>query len=143
MMCRLSRFVIHIATVLVVATGAACSDGGIAPRVGIVAPVDGAVLDRGTVRVELAATGVEIAAAADERPGTAHHHIFIDRDITPLADTIPAGVSGIVHLGRGQTTFDILELPAGEHRVIAVLADWAHVPLSPPVTDTVHFTIRP
>jgi hypothetical protein len=35
----------------------------------------------------------------------------------------------------------ILGLSRGSHRVIAVLADRGHVPLDPPATDTVRFTV--
>lgn len=94
------------------------------------------------VRVVLSASGVEIAPAAEERPGTGHHHLFIDRDPTPATDTIPQGVTGIIHLGRGQREFLIPGLGPGDHRVIAVLADWAHLPLRAAATDTVRFTVR-
>ena len=109
----------------------------------IVEPRDGAVLTDTNVRVVLRATGVEIAPASEERPGTAHHHLFVDREITPLSDTIPAGVLGILHLGRGQTEFVLERLEQGEHVVIALLADRAHVPLDPPAADTVRFTVGP
>jgi hypothetical protein len=108
----------------------------------IIEPADRAVISGSDVRVVLAARGVEIAAAAEHREGTAHHHLFVDRDLTPLSDTIPAGVTGILHLGRGQTEFLLQTLAPGEHTVIAVLADWAHVPLSPPALDTVRFRTR-
>jgi hypothetical protein len=109
----------------------------------IVEPADGAVLTDANVRIVLRASGVEIAPASEERPGTAHHHLFLDREITPLSDTIPAGVLGILHLGRGQTEFVLQELEPGEHVVIALLADRGHVPLSPPAADTVRFTVGP
>ncbi|UCG75689.1 MAG: DUF4399 domain-containing protein [Gemmatimonadota bacterium] len=112
------------------------------PSVEIVAPEEGAVLPDGNVRVVLRARAVQIAPVAAEREGTAHHHLFIDRDITPLSDTIPAGVLGILHLGGGETEFVLEELEPGAHRVIAVLADRSHVPLSPPAADTVHFTVE-
>jgi hypothetical protein len=121
----------------------ACTRAERPARVDIVEPVDGAVVSGPEVRVLLAAAGVEIAAASEERSGTAHHHLFIDRTLTPPSDTIPAGVAGIVHLGRGQTEFVVQGLAAGTHSVIAVLADWAHLPLDPLATDTVRFTVRP
>lgn len=127
----------------VVLAGLACGGGAARPAtVAFVEPADGAVLSGSDVRIVLAASGVEIAAAAEERAGTAHHHLFVDRDVTPLRDTIPAGVTGILHLGRGQTEFLLQALSPGEHIVIAVLADWAHVPLSPPAVDTVRFTVQ-
>jgi len=127
---------------LVVVALAACGDAEPA-SVQIVEPADGAVLTDGNVRVVLQAYGVEIAPASDARKGTAHHHLFVDRDVTPLRDTIPAGVLGILHLGRGQTEFVLEELEPGEHRVIALLADYSHVPLEPPAADTVRFTVQP
>jgi hypothetical protein len=69
--------------------------------------------------------------------------LFIDQTLTPPSETIPAGVSGIVHLGSGQTEFVVQGLAAGTHSVIAVLADRAHLPLDPLTTDTVRFTVRP
>jgi len=127
---------------LVVVAFAACGDAEPA-SVQIVEPADGAVLTDGNVRVVLQAHGVEIAPASDARKGTAHHHLFVDRDVTPLRDTIPAGVLGILHLGRGQTEFVLEELEPGEHKVIALLADHSHVPLEPPAADTVGFTVQP
>ncbi|MGH7613559.1 MAG: DUF4399 domain-containing protein [Gemmatimonadales bacterium] len=120
----------------------ACTRAGPA-RVDIVEPVDGAVVNGPDVRIVLAAAGVEIAPASEERSGTAHHHLFIDRTLTPPSDTIPSGVTGILHLGRGQTEFVVQGLAPGTHRVIAVLAGWAHVPLDPLATDTARFTVRP
>ncbi len=127
---------------LVVVALAACADAEPA-SVQIVEPADGAVLAAGDVRVVLQARGVEIAPASETREGTAHHHLFVNRDMTPLRDTIPAGVLGILHLGRGQTEFVFAELEPGEHSVIALLADRSHVPLEPPAADTVRFTLQP
>jgi len=121
----------------------ACGGAGQTRSVEIVEPADAALVTGPEVRIVLAARGVEIAPASDEREGTAHHHLFVDRDVTPLGDTIPAGVTGILHLGRGQTEFLLQGLGAGEHTVIAVLADRTHVPLHPSVLDTVRFTVRP
>ena len=109
----------------------------------ILAPADGMVVSGPGVPVLLAATGVEIVPASEEREGTAHHHLFVDRGLTPVDDTIPSGVTGIRHLGRGQTEFVLQGLAPGEHTVIALLANWAHVPLRPLAADTVHFTVRP
>ncbi len=121
----------------------ACTRAERPARVDIVEPVDGAVVSGPDVRIVLAAAGVEIAPASEERSGAAHHHLFIDRPLTRPSDTIPAGVTGIVHLGRGQTEFVLQGLAPGTFSVIAVLADWAHVPLDPLATDTIRFTVRP
>ncbi len=121
---------------------AACTEDAGPARVDIVEPVDEATVDGPDVRIVLSAAGVEIAPASEERSGTAHHHLFIDRPLTRPSDTIPAGVTGIIHLGRGQTEFVLLGLTPGTHSVIAVLADWAHLPLDPLAIDTVRFTVR-
>jgi hypothetical protein len=48
---------------------------------------------------------------------------------------------GIVHLGQAQTEHHFEGVAPGEHRLIAVVADGAHFPLSPLVVDTVVFTV--
>jgi len=110
-------------------------------KVKITAPTNGATVS-GAVKVTLKATGVEIVPATDERPGTGHHHLFVDHDLTPVNDTIPRGVTGVLHLGRGQTEFVLDSLKPGPHRVIAMVADWKHVPLKPLVIDTVRFMVK-
>ena len=121
--------------------GAAQAQATSGAKVKITAPLNGATVS-GPVKVTLAATGVEIVPATVERPGTGHHHLFVDRDVTPGNDTIPRGVTGIIHLGRGQTEFVLDSLKPGPHRVIAVVAAWNHVPLQPLVVDTVRFTVK-
>lgn len=111
------------------------------PRVQIISPANGATVT-GPVTIKLRATGVQIVPATVQRPGTGHHHLFVDHDLTWLTDTIPAGTPGILHLGRGQTEFVLDSLKPGPHRVIAVVADWRHVPLNPLVADTVTFTVK-
>src|SRR6266550_5200381 len=66
-------------------------------KVKITVPANGATVS-GPVKVVLVATGVEIVPATVERPGTGHHHLFVDHDLTPVDDTIPRGVTGILHL---------------------------------------------
>ncbi|HEV8381554.1 MAG TPA: DUF4399 domain-containing protein [Gemmatimonadales bacterium] len=106
-------------------------------------PVEGDTVRGSAVHAALLASGVELAPASEERPGTAHHHLFLDVDTGPLDQKIPAGVPGIIHLGRAQTEFTWDSVAPGPHRIIAVLADWSHVPLKPPATDTVHFVVAP
>ncbi|HYL54473.1 MAG TPA: hypothetical protein VEU73_02735 [Gemmatimonadales bacterium] len=64
------------------------------------------------VTIKLQASGVRIVPATVEQPRTAHHHLFVD------------------------------PLKPGSHRVIAVLADWRHIPLNRLVADTVTFTVK-
>jgi hypothetical protein len=134
---RIATLVLGVAILLPAATPAQTGRA----KVKIVAPANGATVS-GPVKVVLHATGVEIVPATVERPGTGHHHLFVDHDLTPVDDTIPRGVTGILHLGRGQTEFVLDSLAPGPHRVIAVVADWKHVPLKPLVADTVRFTVK-
>jgi len=113
------------------------------PAVTIDFPTAGDTVRGGVVHVVLTATGIELAPAADEKPGTAHHHLFLDVDTGPLDQKIPAGVTGIIHLGRAQPKFHWTSVSPGTHRIIAVLADWQHVPLAGAATDTVRFVVRP
>ena len=111
----------------------------------IVSPANRATVSS-PVKLVLKATGVEIAPATEERAGTGHHHLFVDHDVTVVNDTIPRGVSGILHLGRGQTEFvfdsTTTVLKPGSHRIIDVVADWHHSPLKPWAADTVTFTVK-
>lgn len=123
------------------ATAQAAQSAPTKVTVKIVAPRKGTTVT-GPVVIRLRATGVQIAPATVETPGTAHHHLFVDHDLNWLSDTIPMGSPGIIHLARGQTEFTLDSLTPGVHRVIAVLADWRHIPLNPLVADTVTFTVK-
>ncbi len=131
-----------VAGLSLIAVAAVCQSKA---SVEITAPANGATVSS-PVTVVLKATGVEITAATVERPGTGHHHLFVDHDVTVVNDTIPRGVTGILHLGRGQTEFvfdsTTTVLKPGRHRIIDVVADWHHSPLKPMVADTVTFTVR-
>ena len=105
-------------------------------------PTEGDTLGGTAVHIALGATGIEIAPAADARPETAHHHLYLDVDFPQVETAIPMGVAGVVHLGQAQTEFHWDNVPAGPHRIIAVLADPGHIPLRPWVTDTVHFYLK-
>jgi hypothetical protein len=114
-----------------------------APSVRIMEPKRGATVTGTMVHVVLEAQGVEIAPAAEHRAGTAHHHLFLDTDLTAADVAIPAGMPGIVHLGKGQSEYMFDAVAPGPHRLIALLADPNHVPLKPLTTDTVRFTVKP
>jgi len=120
----------------------ACS-GARRASVTIDSPAEGDTVRGSAVHVTLSVRGVELAPAADERLGTAHHHLFLDVDTGPSDQKIPAGVTGIIHLGRAQTEFDWDSVAPGTHRIIGVLADWQHVPLVSAATDTVRFVVQP
>ena len=105
----------------------------------IIEPADGAEL-QGDVRVVLAAENIEIAPAGDTRPNSGHHHLFLNRETTPLGEAIPAGEQDIVHLGQAQTEYVFRDLPAGEYTLVAVIGDFAHRVI-PQATDTIRFRV--
>lgn len=107
----------------------------------ITSPADGDTVRGTSVTITLSARGVTIAPAAEGRPGTAHHHLYFDTDMTPEDEPIPQGVSGIVHLGTGDSTYVWENVAPGTHHIIVVLADPTHVPLRPLAADTVHIVV--
>jgi hypothetical protein len=120
---------------------AACNRAASPPSVSIDSPATGDTVHGSAVLITLTAHGIPLAPAADEKPGTAHHHLFLDVDPTPMDQKIPAGVTGIIHLGRAQTEFHWDSVAPGPHRIIAVLADFNHVPLPQAGTDTAQFVV--
>ena len=113
----------------------------VAWSVTITNPPEGAVLEEPEITVWLDAT-VPIVAAGDMTPGTGHHHLYLDADLGDMTQPIPSVPGSIVHMGNAAREF-IFENPgSGSHRLIAVVADGAHVPLQPLVTDTVHFIVE-
>jgi len=112
----------------------------VAGAVRILAPTEGAVVGP-DVHVVLETTGISIAPIAEGRMDTGHHHLFLDMDLTPLDEMIPAGVPGIVHKGDGSAEHTFEGLAPGPHRLIVLVADPAHMPIDPPAADTVHFVV--
>ncbi len=104
-------------------------------------PGDGAEVAGPNVEVVLETTGISIVEAGIMDSGTGHHHIFLDADVTPMGEVIPAGVDGIFHKGDGTSVHTLEGVAPGRHRLIAVVADGVHIPLDPPVTDTIFFTV--
>ncbi|MGE0159925.1 MAG: DUF4399 domain-containing protein [Gemmatimonadales bacterium] len=113
----------------------------VAPAVTIVSPADGSFQEERTVEVVLSAT-VPIVPAGDMTPGTGHHHLYLDADLGDLSLPVPSVPGSVVHLGDGSRTYTFESVGSGPHRIIAVVADGAHVPLQPLVVDTVQFVVE-
>ncbi len=109
--------------------------------VSIMQPMAGAEVMGPNVEVVFQTQDLAIVEAGVMDPGTGHHHIFVDVDVTPMGEVIPAGVEGIIHKGDGTSVHLLEGLAPGSHRIIAVVADGMHVPLDPAVVDTVNFTV--
>lgn len=107
----------------------------------IVEPADGAELDAGPVLVVMETEGVEIVSAGNMDPGTGHHHLIVNADVDWTLP-IPNDPGVHYHMGLAQTEFTVEDLTPGEHRIIAVVADGVHIPLDPPVSDTITVVVR-
>ena len=129
---------------LVVLTACGPSKAPVTPARGarIVEPAEGATVTLPfTIRLE--ATGVKVVPAdGAQTPGEGHHHLFFDVSPTPGDAVVPKSAD-IVHLGSGASEFTVETLTPGPHRIIAVLADGAHVPLAGVATDTLDVVVRP
>lgn len=107
----------------------------------IVSPADGAELDAGPVLVVMEVENLEIVEAGVMDAGTGHHHLIVNGDVDWTLP-IPNDEGVHYHMGLAQTEFTLEGLAPGEHRIIAVVADGVHIPLDPPVADTITVVIR-
>jgi hypothetical protein len=135
------RFLL-LAPVVLAACGPSRAPATPSAGVRIVEPAEGATVTLPfTIRLE--ATGVRVVPADGQRtPGQGHHHLFFDVAPTPGESVIPK-TNEIVHLGSGATEFKVESLAPGPHRIIAVMANGAHIPLTDVAPDTVNVTVAP
>ena len=97
-------------------------------KVYFISPKDGEKV-KGPFVVRFGLSGMGVAPAGTDKPGTGHHHLIID---APL----PAAVAGIPaddkhrHFGFGQTE-TTLTLPPGKHTLQLLLGDKNHIPHDP------------
>jgi hypothetical protein len=111
-----------------------------AGTVTIITPMDGALITGTEISVTLSST-VEILPAGDMTPGTGHHHLYLNADLTPADQPVPTVPGSIVHMGDASSAYVFEDVEPGTYRLIAVVADGVHVPLQPWVVDTVEFTV--
>jgi hypothetical protein len=107
----------------------------------ILAPANGSFQEEHEVVVWLRST-VPIVPGGDMTPGTGHHHLYLDADLGDMTEPVPTVPGSIVHLGNAAAEYTFENVASGPHRIIAVVADGAHLPLQPLVVDTVTFTIE-
>ena len=113
-----------------------------ARRVEITAPLEGDTVVGPAVTIRFEAHGFTVVPAGDTTSNSGHHHIFLDRDPSPPGSPIPAEPNFIVHVGTGADSVVIAQVAPGQHRLIAVVGDGAHVPVEPALVDTVTFFVR-
>ena len=121
---------------------AAAPAAATAAGVTITSPAKGATTGR-DVTVTLRSEGVRIAKADGARvEGVGHYHLFLDTAPTADSIPIPPNTSKIVHIGTGDSTYTFKGVPAGPHRIIAVIGYGNHAPMAGR-RDTVDFTVKP
>jgi hypothetical protein len=84
-----------------------------------------------------------VAPSGVEKPNVGHHHLLIDKALTPEEMTQPITVDEQhVHFGKGQTE-TMVTLPPGKHTLQLVLGDWTHIPFKPPIqSEVVTLTVK-
>ncbi len=82
--------------------------------------------------VKFAISGMDIAPAGTQTENTGHHHLLIDVAELPDMNLPLPATDNIRHFGKGQTEVE-LTLPEGPHTLQLLLADYAHIPHSPPL----------
>jgi hypothetical protein len=110
------------------------------PTTMISMPAEGSSFPAGDVHVMMTAENIMIRPAGDTTANSGHHHLFLNTEVPAVGEVIPAGQTGIIHLGMAQTEHMLTALPAGEYVLINVIGDMAHRVI-PQVSDTVHFTV--
>ena len=97
----------------------------------IISPSHGEVVNN-TVIVRFGLTGMGVAPAGIDKPGTGHHHLLIDLQARPALDKPLPADANHKHFGGGQTQ-TTLELSPGKHKLQLIMGDKTHIPHKPPV----------
>jgi hypothetical protein len=130
------RSLLLAAAGMTLATAATATERTPAPEgaaVAIILPADGAVVTS-PVTIYFGLSGMGIAPAGVEWDNTGHHHLLINMDELASYDEAIPFDDNHRHFGGGQTQVT-LDLPAGEHTLQLVLADWQHLPHDPPIVS--------
>lgn len=111
-----------------------------AARLYFVNLVDGATVSS-PVKVVFGLSGMGVAPAGIEKPGTGHHHLLVDVSEWEANAPLPAN-DNFRHFGAGQTEVS-LDLKPGQHTLQLVLGDQNHIPHHPVVmSDRITITVR-
>lgn len=108
----------------------------------IASPQSGATVSN-PVTIRFGASGIGVAPAGVDVPDTGHHHLLINVDPGQLdLDMALPADDQHRHFGGGQTEVT-LDLPAGTHDLMLLMADQFHVPHQPALmSDTVTITVE-
>jgi hypothetical protein len=89
------------------------------------------------VKIKFGITGMEIAPAGTNKPGTGHFHLLIDTTLTDEQKkfAIPKDDQHL-HFGKGQTEATVTLKP-GKHTLQIVMGDGNHMLHNPPVMSDI------
>jgi len=108
----------------------------------IISPKNGAIVHN-PILVQFGLKGMGVAPAGVKYDNTGHHHLLIDTDAPADQSTPLPATDKIVHFGKGQTETTI-NLSPGKHTLQLLLADYQHIPHSPPViSKKITITVKP
>lgn len=106
-------------------------------------PAGGAQV-RAPVTVAVTTEGLNLRPATANDPTGQHLHYFLDLDpslVVGPGQPVPTGQANIIHTDQLRHTF--AELTPGSHSVTVVATGNDHRPLTPPVQQSVSFTVLP
>ncbi len=94
----------------------------------IISPQNGATVSS-PVRVVFGLTGMGVAPAGVDKPGTGHHHLLINADKLPAMDMAIPKDEHHRHFGGGQTETQLV-LEPGTYTLQLLLGDKNHIPVA-------------
>jgi len=108
----------------------------------IISPKNGAIVHN-PILVQFGLKGMGVAPAGVKYDNSGHHHLLIDTDAPADQSTPLPATDKVVHFGKGQTETTI-NLSPGKHTLQLLLADYQHIPHSPPViSKKITITVKP
>jgi hypothetical protein len=111
-------------------------------RVYFISPQDGETV-KSPVTVRMGLEGLEAVAVSVDRPGTGHHHLLVDLDVSAvdLDKSLPF-TEQTRHFGGGQTE-GTFELKPGTHTLQLLFMNARHVSFDPPlVSEKITITVK-
>ena len=114
-------------------------------RVFFVEPKDGATVTGlakdglVAVKVKMGLEGMELRAAGKIVPGTGHHHILVDTELTKVGMPVKKDAQHI-HFGKGQSEAEIFLKP-GKHELSLQFANGAHLSYGPQLSASIGLTV--
>lgn len=101
-------------------------------RLYIISPQDGERVSS-PVTVRFGLSGMGVAPAGVEKPGTGHHHLLVNLEPSQVNLHLPYPANdNLRHYGGGQTEASI-ELAPGTHTLQLLLGDHRHMSFNPPI----------